>query len=69
MPNTRTSSETSITWFFFNAKNRQSKAYTLDVPGHRSGLTLDKLDWVAALKRRFRFSADETTLDFWTVNF
>lgn len=37
------------------------------IPSHPSDPPLDQLDYVAYLKRRFKFRVDESTMEFWTA--
>ena len=60
--------EIIINWLFFNkTANPKSRVHPLSVPGHPP-TSLGLLNWIDALEKRFRFRADELSLDFYIVS-
>ncbi|KAF9645558.1 hypothetical protein BDM02DRAFT_3120027 [Thelephora ganbajun] len=55
-----------INWLFFDPANTGSLVHTISVPSHLWDISVEDLDWVAALKKWFRFRACLTTMKFWT---
>lgn len=55
-----------IAWLFFDSINAKSVVYPLSVPDY--SVYVGNLDWTAALKRKFNFEADQSTLKFYAVN-
>jgi hypothetical protein len=60
-----------LNWLFFNPVNVDSLVYRLYVPTYPldpADQTAGELEWVDALKSRFGFKADPSTIRFWGVN-
>jgi len=40
----------------------------MTIPGHALDTSVENLEWVANLKRKFKFQADEADIELWTVS-
>lgn len=63
-------SSRTINWLFSNPANGKNEV----IPTTLSSDSLDRLvlwlvDWVATLEKRFKFRLEESTLEFWRVNY
>ena len=68
-PSTRESPPRIINWLFSNQVNVRRVVHSIDVPGHPRDPPVEKLEWVAALKKHFDFRVKESTILFWQVSY
>ena len=57
----------SISWLFFNPANAKSTVQGTTIPGHALDTPIQNLEWVADLKRWFKFRTDKADIGFWRV--
>ena len=65
---TRGNPPRNINWLFFNPVNAESTVRSTIISGHALDTTIENLEWVADLKRWFKFRVDEADIKFWTVS-